>query len=166
MVEIKARVENHDLLKKKLSEIGAEYIGNFQQDDTYFKVPEGRLKLRETKNTNSVELIYYERENIPGPKQDEVFLIEVLESGQLKKLLKKTLKQFKVIEKIREIYNYQGTFIHLDTVKSLGKYVEFERQTESNSNNKKDQNILQELMKTLEIQSQSLETLSYSEIAD
>ncbi len=85
MVEIKARVGNHDLLIKKLSDLGANYTGTFQQTDLYFLVPEGRLKLREVKGTSTVELIYYERESIAGPKQDDVFLLRVQESDDLKK---------------------------------------------------------------------------------
>ena len=49
MVELKARVDDHDFLRKKLSTLGAIYVGTFQQTDLYFEVPEGRLKLREVK---------------------------------------------------------------------------------------------------------------------
>jgi hypothetical protein len=37
MVELKARVSDHELLRKKLSALGAEYIGTFRQSDLYFK---------------------------------------------------------------------------------------------------------------------------------
>jgi len=138
MVELKARVDDHEFLRKKLSALGAEYTGTFQQSDLYFKVPEGRLKLREVENNGTVELIYYERENIAGPKSDD-----------------------------REIYQYQGTQIHLDTVKKLGKFIEFERQTADDSSMvEKDQSILEKLMETLEIDSSNLEKLSYSDLAE
>jgi len=166
MVEIKARVDNHDFLRKKLSAIGAEYTGTFQQTDLYFVVPEGRLKLREVKGTSTAELIYYERENITGPKQDDAFLLRVQESEDLKNILKKILKPLNVIQKVREIYQYQGTQIHLDTVKTLGKFVEFERQTDYDSNMvEHDQRVLKELMEKLEIDPSNLETLSYGELA-
>lgn len=166
MVEIKARVNNHDFLRKKLSALGAEYTGTFQQTDLYFVVPEGRLKLREVKGTSTSELIYYERENIAGPKQDDAFLLRVQESEDLKNILKKILKPLNVIQKVREIYQYQGTQIHLDTVKTLGKFVEFERQTNDDSNMvEHDQRVLKELMEKLEIYSSNLETHSYCELA-
>jgi predicted adenylyl cyclase CyaB len=167
MVELKARVSDHDFLKKKLSALGAVYVGTFQQTDLYFEVPEGRLKLREVKGDSTAELIYYERENIAGPKQDDAFLLKFQESEDLKTILKKILKPLIVIEKVRDVYRYQGTQIHLDTVKTLGKFVEFERQTAENSLMlEKDQQILEKLRETLEIDSGDLEMLSYSDLAE
>ena len=77
MVELKARTKDHEKLRKKLSELGSKHVGTFHQIDVYFEVPEGRLKLREVEDSNNAELIYYERENIAGPKQDEAFLLKV-----------------------------------------------------------------------------------------
>ncbi|PVX25182.1 MAG: class IV adenylate cyclase [Candidatus Bathyarchaeum sp.] len=166
MVEVKARVDDHNFLRKKLSSLGAEYVGTFQQTDIYFKVPEGRLKLREVNGDSTAELIYYERENIAGPKQDDAFLLRVQESDDLKTILNKILKPLIVIEKVREIYQHQGTQIHLDTVKMLGKFVEFERQTADDSSMiEQDQSILEQLMETLQIDSSNLETHSYSDLA-
>jgi adenylate cyclase class 2 len=167
MVELKARVGNHDFLRKKLSALGAEHTGTFQQLDLYFKVPEGRLKLRTVKGDNKAELIYYERENIAGPKSDDAFILRVQEPEDLKKMLKKILAPLKVIEKVREIYQHQGTQIHLDTVKKLGKFVEFERQTSDESGMiEKDRLVLEKLMETLEINPSNLETLSYSDLVE
>ena len=165
MLELKARVGDHEFLRKKLSALGAQYVGTFRQKDLYFKVPEGRLKLREVKDDRTVELIYYERENIRGPKRDDAFILKIKEPEDLKKILKKILTPLIVVEKVREIYNYQGTQIHLDTVKKLGKFVEFERQTSDDPKGvEKDRGILEKLMKKLEIEPSNLETLSYSDL--
>ena len=167
MVELKARVGDHEFLRKKLSALGAEYTGTFQQSDLYFKVPEGRLKFREVENNGNVELIYYERENIAGPKSDDAFILKVQEPEDLKKILKKILIPLIVIEKVRKIYQYQGTQIHLDTVKKLGKFIEFERQTADDPKIiEKDQQILEKLMEKLEINPSNLETLSYSDLVE
>ena len=167
MVELKARVSDHEFLRKKMSALGAEYVGTFEQTDLYFEVPEGRLKLREVNGNGTAELIYYERENIAGPKQDDAFLLRVQESEDLKTILKKILKPLIVIEKVREIYQYQGTQIHLDTVKTLGRFIESERQTTDDPRMlEKDQQILEKLRETLEIDANNLETLSYSDLAE
>jgi adenylate cyclase class 2 len=167
MVELKAKVDDHDFLRKNLSALGAEYTGTFQQFDLYFRVPEGRLKLRTVNGDNKAELIYYERENILGPKSDDAFILRVQEPEDLKKVLKKILAPLTVIEKVREIYQYQGTQIHLDTVKQLGKFIEFERQTSDDSKSiEKDRRILERLMEKLEINPSNLETLSYSDLAE
>jgi len=165
MIELKARVGDHEFLRKKLSALGAEQVGTFQQTDVYFKVPEGRLKLREVKDNSTAELIYYERENIAGPKSDDAFILRVQEPEDLKKTLKKILAPLIVIEKVREIYRYKGTQIHLDTVKKLGKFIEFERQTSDNPKMiEKDRLILEKLMEKLKIDPNNLESLSYSDL--
>ncbi len=164
MVELKARVNDYNFLRKKLSALGAEYKGTFEQSDQYYSIPEGRLKLRTVKGNNNAELIYYERKNIAGPKNDNVFILRVQEPEDLTNILKKVLVAFIVIEKVRKIFCYYGTQIHLDTVKKLGKFIEFERQT-SNKNIGKDRRILEELMEKLEISSDNLETASYSDLA-
>ena len=167
MVELKARVDDHDFLRKKLSALGAEYTGTFQQSDLYFRVPEGRLKLRTVKDDNKAELIYYERESIAGPKSDDAFILRVQEPEELKKILKKILTPLIVVEKVREIYRYEGTQIHLDTVKKLGKFIEFERQTSDDPKSiKKDRLILEKLMEKLKIDPNNLVSLSYSDLLE
>ena len=54
----------------------------------------------------------------------------------------------------------------MDTVKTLGKFVEFERQTGDESSMVKiDQLVLEKLREQLEIALSNLETLSYSDLA-
>jgi predicted adenylyl cyclase CyaB len=165
MMELKVRVTNHHSLKTNLSALGAKQVGTFQQTDYYFNVPEGRLKLRQIKGTSIAELIYYERENIVGPKSDDAFILKVPEPEELKMTLEKILSPVTVIEKVREIYQYKGTQIHLDTVNKVGKFVEFERQTsDSPKRIEKDRLILEKLIKKLKIDPSHLESLSYSDL--
>ena len=167
MVELKAKVSELDGFRKKLDDLGSKFVGTFHQKDTYFEVPEGRLKLREVNGTADAELIFYERENITGPKQDDAFLLRVQDADDFKVVLKRILKQSIIIEKEREIYMHKGTQIHLDTVKGLGKFIEFERQTSDEPETvKKDQKVLEELREQFKISSNNLETLSYSDLAE
>jgi predicted adenylyl cyclase CyaB len=165
MVELKVRVDDHEVLRKSLSVLGAKHVGTFRQVDSYFRVPEGRLKLREVKDDDTAELIYYEREDIAGPKSDDAFLLRIQEPEELKRILKKILSPLVVVEKVREIYWYKGTQIHLDTVENLGKFVEFERQTSDDPQSiKQDRQSLHELMEKLEINPNNLESHSYSDL--
>jgi len=165
MVEFKAKVGDHEILRKKLSALGAQQLGIFQQTDLYFKVPEGRLKLREVEGNRTAELIYYERENISGPKIDDTFILRIQEPEELKNILNKILTPLKRIEKIREIYQLQGIQIHLDTVKNLGKFVELERQTSDDPKTaEKDRLILEILIAKLEIDPINFVSLSYSDL--
>lgn len=165
MVELKAHVDDLEVLRKKLTRLGAEYIGTFHQKDQYFEVPEGRLKLREVEENNTLELIYYEREDISGPKKDDAFILKVQETEEFKKILEKILTPLIMVRKVREIYLLQKTQIHLDIVEYLGKFIEFERQIDEDpTKSKNSQKILENLMEKLEISKNSLESLSYSDL--
>ena len=167
MVELKARADNLNVLRELLHSIGAKHVGTFHQKDQYFVVPEGRLKLRTIRGNDTAELIFYNRENISGPKSDEAYILRVQEADDLKNILQKILKPFIVIEKDREIYHHKGTQIHLDEVKKLGKFIEFERPTENSPEDlEKDRQVLSELMKTLKISPSNLEALSYSDLLE
>ena len=63
LIEFKAKLKNKNKSKAKLLNVcRADYIGEYQQLDTHFKVPKGHLKLRQLAGVNSSHLIYYERE--------------------------------------------------------------------------------------------------------
>jgi len=165
MVELKARVNVLDSVRRKIIDLRAHHIGTFKQIDVYFEVPEGRLKLREVEGKNTVELVYYKRENVSGPKRSDVFILEVQDPAVFKSLLEKVLKTGVTVEKLREVYRYQGTQIHLDTVKKLGVFVEFERETTADLQAiRKNQQTLEGLMKKLGIKTENLEKLSYSDL--
>jgi adenylate cyclase class 2 len=165
MVELKAKVDGLEFVRRKLTILGAKRVGTFRQIDVYFNVPEGRLKLREVEDNNKAELIYYERENTVGPKKGDVFILKIQDPEVFKNLLERLLKTSAIVEKVREIYQYQGTQIHLDRVKKLGNFVEFERKSPDGAQAiKKNQQTLEKLMKKLGINPENLEKLSYSDL--
>ena len=117
------------------------------------------------KGDNEAELIYYERENVAGPKRSDIYILKIEKPGFFKALLKKTFKTKIVVDKIREIYQHRRTQIHLDTDKKLGTFVEFERETSADRDiTWKDLQILEKLKEKLEISPENLERLSYSDI--
>ncbi len=65
------------------------------------------------------------------------------------------------MDKEREIYVLEGTQIHLDNVQNLGTYIEFERKITDAS---RDREVLEELMKKLQIQEEDLIQGSYSDL--
>ena len=74
-VEIKAKCSDPDFVRTYLNNAGADFKGTDLQIDTYFNVPEGRLKIREGNIENS--LIYYQREDNAGPKNSHFHLIKL-----------------------------------------------------------------------------------------
>ena len=161
LIEIKARCPNIDDTRKTLNRNKADYDGTFHQVDTYFNTTSGRLKMREVEGEGSAKLIYYDREDIPDPKQSDVLIVETLEPDALKETLKRSIGVKVTVAKRREIYQFQGTQVHLDKVEGLGTYVEFERPITELS---EDRIVLEALMKELGIAYGDLITVSYSDL--
>ena len=123
-IEIKARSNNNNEIRKILTDRNARFVGTDHQIDTYFNVPTGRLKLREGNIENN--LIHYCREDKAGPKQSEVNLYKSAPDSGLKQVLKRALGVLTVVDKRREIYFLENVKFHLDEVNGLGSFAEIE----------------------------------------
>lgn len=123
-IEIKAKCNDHDKIRSVLKSRNADFKGTDHQIDTYFKVNNGRLKLRKGNIENF--LVFYERENKEGPKQSDVILFKSDPNSSLKEILLASLGSLVVIDKQREIYFIENVKFHIDTVKNLGTFMEIE----------------------------------------
>lgn len=124
-VEIKARCRQQDKIRGILENKKADFKGVDHQVDTYFVVPNGRLKLRQGSIENN--LIHYNRPNQSGPKVSKVSLYPCSgDSKQLHQTLSNALGIKVVVDKQREIYFIDNVKFHLDNVKNLGTFVEIE----------------------------------------
>jgi len=124
IIEIKAHCSNHENIRNILQSKDAVSKGTDHQIDTYFKVENGRLKLREGNIENN--LIHYFRSNQEGPKQSNVTLFKSEPDSSLKKILEDAIGVLAVVDKEREIYFIDNVKFHLDTVKGLGQFMEIE----------------------------------------
>jgi len=128
-VEIKARISSIGEIREKLAGMGvADPTSRLAQVDTYFDVPDGRLKLREFVDDTSAssELIYYRRADETGAKLSEYYIAEVPDPEATKHLLSAALGVKAIVEKKRHLYMLGRTRIHLDKVKGLGSFLELE----------------------------------------
>ena len=123
-VEIKARCKDPDTIRQYLVTNKAEFKGTDQQSDTYFNVPNGRLKLREGNIENN--LIFYERANQSGPKNSHFNLVKVEDAKGLKEVLTKSNGVKVRVKKTREIYYINNVKFHIDEVPGLGSFIEIE----------------------------------------
>lgn len=123
-VEIKAKCKDTSFVRQYLQQQQAEFRGTDEQQDTYFNVPHGRLKLREGKIENN--LIYYERANQAGPKSSYFRLVKVEDAAGLKTALTESIGIKVVVKKIREICYIRNVKFHIDEVPGLGSFIEIE----------------------------------------
>ena len=129
-VEIKAACEDPGPIRRVLRARDADFRGADRQVDTYFRVPRGRLKLREGRLEN--HLIHYDRPDVPGPRRADVLLLETPpgeRTERLKEVLTRALGVLVVVDKRREIYFIDNVKFHIDEVEHLGGFVEIEAQS-------------------------------------
>jgi adenylate cyclase, class 2 len=124
IIELKARCADHARIREILQSKNARFVGTDHQVDTYFRVPSGRLKLREGNIENS--LIFYSRPNQAGPKQSDVTMSAVSANSDLREVLAKALGVLVTVDKQREIYFVDNVKVHLDEVVGFGQFIEVE----------------------------------------
>jgi len=122
--EFKARLNNEPRVREALKRLNARFIGTDHQIDTYFRVPGGRLKVREGRLENA--LIFYRRSNVRRARQAAVEMMLLSRRNSLRSILARALGTLAVVDKRREIYFVKNVKIHLDRVRQLGKFLEVE----------------------------------------
>ena len=163
-LEYKVKYESLDKILPKLRVLGATHRETIHQVDTYFNCPKGRLKLRETDNSDESWLIYYERPNEIVSRYSLYQLCKIPHGSSLKELLTAALHVKTVVKKKRVFWMYKNTRIHLDTVVDLGEYVEletvFQGQTETDAVTEHDH-----VKHTLELNIAEPIAVSYSDMS-
>lgn len=122
-IELKARLRDWEAARRECRALDAHPQGDIHQLDTYFRAPEGRLKLREAQ-PGRTELVFYRRPNAPGPKACDYLLAPVEPS--IKPLLTGALGVLATVDKTRTLYLWENVRIHLDRVTGLGEFIELE----------------------------------------
>lgn len=162
-IEIKAKTNHPDFIRSYLKDSGAEFKGTDLQVDTYFNVPNGRLKLREGNIENN--LIYYQRPNIHGAKESNFQLAKVPDAGALKEILTKSLGIKILVKKKREIYFINNVKFHIDEVEGLGNFTEIEASDlYADVSREELQKQCDFYLRELKIKEQDLVSVSYSDM--
>jgi adenylate cyclase class IV len=160
-VELKARYTDHDRAKSILKEIGAGFDRIERQLDTYFRVPRGRLKLREIEDFPS-ELIFYERIENGGRRDCLYHLVESNDPAGLKSLLEACLGSWTRVSKTRNVYRFKNVKINLDEVEGLGNFIEFEAAADGDPESA--ELLIGELVEKFGIEPGDVELKSYSDL--
>lgn len=123
-LEIKLRLGDLSAVEVALRALGAAGAGMLVQRDTYFRVPDGRLKLRES--PGEAELIRYERDEA-APKMVSRYTRTPVDRPAVRhQQLSAQYGVRGVVEKTRSLWLYRNARIHLDHVAGLGSFLEIE----------------------------------------
>ena len=122
-IELKAILRHPERAPDTCRSLGAAYQRDIRQVDTYFRVPSGRLKLRENDPGNT-ELIYYHRADQTDSKGSEYDIAPG--TTALREMLAAALGVVTTVRKVRALWLWENVRIHLDAVDRLGNFIEFE----------------------------------------
>ena len=164
-VEIKAKVPNLEIFRRKIEKLYVKEYSEIFQEDTFFKTEEGRLKLR-VFSENKGELIYYARDNSTGPKRSDYYIYKTNEPKILKKILEFALGVRGVVKKKRLLYIVGNTRIHLDQVENLGSFIELEVVLNAEQNENEGKVIANDLMAKLDINKKDLIDKAYIDLIE
>lgn len=161
-IEIKAKCPNIKYARLKAQKYKSDYLGHLHQVDTYYQTKVGRLKLREI-NGVKAQLIPYFKDYSKGPMKSCYELMPVEDSENLKKILDHILGTVAIVDKKREVFLIDNVRIHLDEVKNLGTFIEFEAVYQETSTEAKELEVkkVKNLMNLFEIQESDLLDRSY-----
>jgi adenylate cyclase, class 2 len=124
-IELKAVDRDPNNSPALCRKLGAEPAGILDQRDTYFLTPTGRLKLREETGA-SPHLVSYIRSDRSAARESQYRIVAVEDAEGLLMALADTIGVETVVEKQRLLFFWKEVRIHLDDVKSLGRFIEFE----------------------------------------
>lgn len=124
-LELKARIASVSDAVRIAYRLKTQRKGVVRQRDIYYKVSRGRLKLRII-NNRSAELIFYNRPNKKGCRYSDYVILPVSNAKRANELCTAAFGQKVVVEKERWLFLYENSRIHLDEVRGLGAFIEFE----------------------------------------
>ena len=162
-IELKTKYPDLKLAEQKAVELDAKFVWCKKQVDSYFKVPNGRLKLREAEG-EATELISYFRDNKYEGRESNYHLLKIKEGKQIKQMLTGTIGLLAVVKKKRKLYIYENIRIHLDEVEKLGNFLEFEGVIYSSGEITGTKKRLKYLTEYFDIKKKRLVKYSYSDL--
>ena len=159
-IELKARLPQLTQARKIARGLATGYIGKLHQRDTYFHVQDGLLKLRHMPGQPD-ELIFYRRPKRRTAKSCDYTIYPTDNARLLHTLLSDALGVRILVEKTREVFLYRTVRIHLDRVKKLGTFLEFEAVLRSRSDAPEGQRLVEYLTEEFGITQKQLVPVSY-----
>ncbi len=121
--EYKAELRDPALARSVSLALGAILAETVEQTDTYYRVPDSRLKKRESPG-HPTEYILYHRPNMARPRLSNYTIYS--EAQALERFGMQPMPVLAVVKKTREIWLLDNVRIHLDDVETLGAFFELE----------------------------------------
>ena len=122
-LELKVKLKTFAPIKKLLNVINAGFVKELRQKDVYYKISGGLLKLRIENGKQSI--IKYLRDE-KGSDRFSNYEVLYFSEGDAENFFNNIFQVEAVVQKVRKLYLYDNTRVHLDSVKGLGNFLELE----------------------------------------
>lgn len=170
-VEVKAKINSFEEMKKKLETLGAEKTKTEFQEDIYFASPivdfaktDEALRIRTTDNNT---FITYKGPKLNDEAKTRKEVEMTIESSEKAKDIFEEIgfRKVRTVRKNRQYYRYENFEISLDDVEGLSPYMEIEIEVSEGEDYSEAQNKIFELFKKLGI-TDGFERTSYMELLE
>jgi adenylate cyclase len=171
-VEVKAQLPEREAVEAIAARLEDGGVEQLDQTDVYFRVPNGRLKLRIFAATTAddqvpeAELIQYQRPDARDPEVSTYQRVPVPDAVALRAALGAALGERVVVHKQRMVYIVGRTRVHIDRVTGLGDFLELEVVLRENEDPSVGEAEAHSLMQTFGVRSIHLIESGYADLLE
>lgn len=161
-LEAKFALRDLERARQQAEAIGYRYRATLVQRDTFFRVNEGKLKLREEES--GAGLIFYGRQDSRHLKLSNYKIVPIAEPEKTREMLAQALGTIATVRKTRILMMRDHIRLHLDRVEGLGVYGEIEAVLGEDGDPEQSRAVVDELLSALQIEHNKLIAESYFEM--
>jgi predicted adenylyl cyclase CyaB len=159
-IEIKARTQDPQTVATRAIRAGGSDEAVLLQEDVFFHVADGKLKLRIFPDGTG-HLISYRRDTGKSARPSNYTIAPTTDAAALRSILANVLGETAVVRKHRRLITIGQTRLHIDEVEGLGTFVELEVVLEDGQSEADGRAIANDLMQRLGISDADLLAESY-----
>jgi len=161
-LEAKFKLADLDQARNRAESLGYQFRATLVQCDTFFRVREGKLKLRE--EPSGAWLIYYGRRDSRNLKLSSYDIVPISEANKFREAMTRALGTIATVRKTRILMMREQVRLHLDRVEGLGEFGEIEAVLGESGDPEHSRPAVDELLRVLEIDQKQLIDESYFEL--
>jgi adenylate cyclase class 2 len=161
-LEAKFPLANHAEAEAGATALGYTLRAILHQRDTFFRVANGKLKLRQ--ENGSAVLIYYHRDESGPLMLSNYEMVKVADPLRTLRILADALGPIAIVEKVRTLMMRDNVRLHLDKVMRLGDYGEIEAVIADGDDPERSRSAVNEILAALNVGKGDLIEVSYFEM--
>ena len=164
MQNLEAKFKLSDLAKArgKAESLGYDFKATLRQRDTFFRVPRGKLKLRE--DESGACLIHYDRRASDDFKLSSYEIVPIEDPEAMRAILTAALGVLAEVRKERTLLMRNNVRFHLDSVDGLGAFGEIEAVLDQGVDSERSRADVDDLLAALGVRRANLIGVSYADM--